>query len=108
MNFTLQYRADIDGPALLPALPNAAGEIVVAGGTVYPEPQVPLTVQLNQPLRTEEIERLSRGLSLLLFLGRISYEDVFGAEHETRVCWRYDPDVHELRSYGGTEFNLRT
>jgi hypothetical protein len=56
----------------------------------------------------EDIDRLRSGLFVLLFVGRVIYEDVFGGEHETRVCRRYDPESHRLTEYGGTEFNLRT
>jgi len=123
MKFTLQYRADSDGPALQPIAENPVGEIVVSGGAVHPEPDIlphdarvespkvyshKLAVQLAQTLRTEEIERMGRGLFFLVFLGRIIYEDVFGQEHETRVCWRYDHESDQLISYGGSEFNLRT
>jgi hypothetical protein len=123
MSFTLQYRADTDGPALQPVSPNPIGEIVVSGGAIYPEPDIlpydartasprfhshKLAVQLAQTLRTEEVERMGRGLFYLLFVGRIIYDDVFGQEHATRVCWRYDTESHQLISYGGAEYNLRT
>jgi hypothetical protein len=65
-------------------------------------------VQLAQTLRTEEVERMERGLFFLIFVGRIIYDDVFGQEHETRVCWRYDTESHQLISYGSPEYNLRT
>jgi hypothetical protein len=123
MSFRLQYRADTDGPALQAVSPNPIGEIVVSGGAIYPSPEIlpydakvespklyshKLAVQLAQTLRTEEVERMGRGLFYLVFLGRIVYDDVFGQEHETRVCWRYDTESHQLISYGGSDYNLRT
>ena len=51
---------------------------------------------------------MGKGLFVLLFVGRVIYDDVFGREHETRVCWRYDPEADSLVEYGGSESNCRT
>src|SRR5207248_1780001 len=56
--FTLQYRADVDDPALLAPEPFQTGPIVIAGGTAEPKGSSEfLIVSLNQPLRSEEIKR---------------------------------------------------
>jgi hypothetical protein len=51
---------------------------------------------------------MGRGLFVLLFVGRVIYDDVFGREHETRVCWRYNPETDVLVEHGGGEWNVRT
>jgi hypothetical protein len=117
--FTLQYRADTDGPALLVAKPLPSGLLAIASGMISsaslarsleptPNTSFKLLAQLGQPLTPEEVERLRSGLYVLLFVGRVIYEDVFGAEHETRICRRYDPETHTLVEYGGIKFNSRT
>jgi hypothetical protein len=119
IGFTLQYRADINGPALFVTEPLKTGPLAIAGGMISsgsfaqsidrtPETIFKLHAQLGQSLMPEDIDRLRSGLFVLLFVGRVIYEDVFGGEHETRVCRRYDPESHRLTEYGGTEFNLRT
>lgn len=124
--FTLQYRADTDSPAFVQAEPISAGAIVIRGGATYPEPEVipadpqaprldpgevvafKLAARLAQPLTSEEVEQMGRGLFVLLFVGRVIYDDVFGREHETRVCWRYNPETDVLVEHGGGEWNVRT
>lgn len=124
--FTLQYRADTDPPAFVPPEPISAGAIVIRGGATYPEPDVipampdnprfdpgeviafKLAACLAQPLTSEEVERMGRGLFVLLFVGRVVYDDVFGNEHETRVCWRYDPETDSLIEHGARDWNRRT
>jgi hypothetical protein len=117
-SFTLQYRADIDHPLLLQPEPLRAGPAAIPAGAVStpsfaPAEHVPngvfnLAASLAQPLTADEIERLRAGACVLLFVGRVIYDDVFGNEHEVRVCRRYDPNTRELVEHGGAEFNHRT
>ena len=107
--FTLQYVADTDRPASLRVEPFESGPVVIAGGAAEPRQSDEfLVAELGNALTVEEIKRLADGIFVLLFVGRVLYEDMFGAEHETRVCWRYDPTANRLVSHGGDEFNQRT
>lgn len=126
MKFLLAYQADVDGPTSRPVERVSAGAIVVPGGGIYPAPHVipehshetrpepdgiirfKLTCSLAQSLRPEETERIGRGLFQLRFVGHVAYDDIFGNEHETRVCWRFDHETGTLVEFGGDEWNRRT
>ncbi|HVC53257.1 MAG TPA: hypothetical protein VND87_14655 [Stellaceae bacterium] len=74
--------------------------------------QAQLTRQLAESTEiaakaAQETAAITRELFVLLFVGRVIYEDVFGGEHETRACRRYDPVVSRLVEYGGPDFNFR-
>jgi hypothetical protein len=107
-SWTLQYRIAGDSASLLAAEP-AGGTIVIAAGEAHPRDRERfLGASLDRPLGLEEIQRIANGAFVLLFAGRITYDDIFGNEHETRVCLRFDPDTGGLVEYGGAEWNQRT
>ena len=120
----LQYDADINRPAQFPPTPLSSGAIVIPGGATHLRPDVipadpeandpggvvayKLKTPLQEPLTSEQIARIGKGLYVLQFVAGVVYEDVFGNEHETRVCMRYNPQTHTLVEFGGEEFNHRT
>jgi hypothetical protein len=45
---------------------------------------------------------------LVLFFGKVEYEDVFGNPHETTFWRRYEPGNNQMPQYGGKQYNKRT
>lgn len=108
-------------------LPN---EIVIRAGEIFPEP-VPNTKKpiyekegvfgsrdyfyhrAQASLSGEEsidestANDLRQGDRFIWFYGHIVYEDVFGREHESRFCWRYDRTKNTLQRHGDSENRRR-
>ena len=50
-------------------------------------------------------DRAAAGQGEVYLHGRIVYADIFGAQHETRFCWRYDIAEGALRVVGSETLN---
>lgn len=97
-------------------------EIVIPGGGIYPchrsisGPAGPMEIThqlqnfLLHPLNDDEKQSIGAGMSFLWFYGNVIYDDVFGREHETRFCWRYNGMANTFQRYdrGDEELNRRT
>src|SRR6266850_5233497 len=91
-------------------------EFVIRGGEIYPTPLRRMSriddrafpfaedrmvyfrseEPMEAPLNHNAIVNLQAGNSFLWFYGHIVYDDVFGLEHETAFCWRYNGVANSL------------
>ncbi len=90
-----------------------AGDLVIPSGGKFPTiveiaPVSGLRASNEFPITSADIEIINKGGSFLFFYGRIVYEDIFGEEHVTPYCWRYEAVPNEFRPYGPKEYNQRT
>jgi hypothetical protein len=88
---------------------NVMADIVVCSSEVYP-PREDGWFILNQNICAETGASIERGDSFLWVYGHILYQDVFGSEHETRFCWRYNGSAQAFEQYdrGKDSLNRRT
>jgi hypothetical protein len=66
--------------------------LVIASDGIYG-----LTTGWRDPIPPDQIEKLTRGESLLVCYGFIRYYDMFDGEWETGFCWQYDPAARRFR-----------
>jgi hypothetical protein len=71
-------------------------------------------LQLSSRASSEEDTLISKGKLTLIFLARITYEDIFSRKHVTQICYCYVPPDFPARLngtveyFGGNEFNKAT
>jgi hypothetical protein len=89
-------------------LPNKTLIVQTDSFPIYPQPGIrPQVMADNRPAE----EKILSDNKILIFYGRVVYDDVFGTKrpgyvpHETRWCFAYFPDGHRFVRTGPEEYN---
>lgn len=78
--------------AVLPEFMLKREGAVVAGPTVLgPGGALAISSSLGRGITQQEIDELLQGTAFLFIYGQVNYQDVFGAPHWTRYCFRNVP-----------------